>query len=125
MVRIPLGNEKSARLEVRTVAPDVNAYLAIYSLIQVGLNGPIDKAIAAEGRKARAKFLPSNIYDALESFEQCAFLTEILGKENVEKFAERKRTAADRCPKELGTKVKQSEVIFHHEVTNQFLWSQF
>jgi glutamine synthetase len=125
MVRIPLGNEKSARIEVRTVAPDVNAYMAIYALIQVGLNGPIDKAIAAEGRKSRAKFLPSNIYDAVESFEKCAFLTEILGKENVEKFAERKRTSADRCPKELGTKVKQSEVIFHHEVTNQFLWSQF
>jgi glutamine synthetase len=125
MVRIPLGNEKSARIEVRTVAPDVNPYLAIYSLIQVGLNGPIDKAIAAEGRKERAKFLPSNIYDAIDFFQASTFLTEILGKDNVEKVIERKIASANRCPRELGTLVKQAEVIFHHEVTNQFIWSQF
>jgi len=32
---------------------------------------------------------------------------------------------AERCPKALGTFIKASEVQFHHEVTNQFLWSQF
>jgi glutamine synthetase len=32
---------------------------------------------------------------------------------------------ADRSPKELGTRVKASEVLFHHEVTNQLLWNQF
>jgi glutamine synthetase len=125
MVRIPLGNEKSARTEVRTVAPDVNPYLATYALIQVGLNGPLDKTIAAEGRKARAKFLPSNIYDAIDLFEKDAFLKEVLGQENIEKYSERKKLAADRCPKELGTKVKYTEIVFHHEVTNQDLWSQF
>ncbi len=29
MVRIPLGNERSARIEVRSVAPDANPYLAL------------------------------------------------------------------------------------------------
>ena len=32
---------------------------------------------------------------------------------------------ADRCPKALGSRIKTSEVQFHHEVTNQYLWSQF
>jgi glutamine synthetase len=32
---------------------------------------------------------------------------------------------ADRCPKALGSVIKTSEVQFHHEVTNQYLWSRF
>ncbi|MCA9729429.1 MAG: glutamine synthetase, partial [Candidatus Eisenbacteria bacterium] len=40
MVRIPLGNERSARIEVRSIAPDANPYLAIYSLFRTGLEGP-------------------------------------------------------------------------------------
>ena len=40
MVRIPLGNEKSARVEVRSVAPDANPYLALYALLRTGLEGP-------------------------------------------------------------------------------------
>ena len=33
MVRIPIGNEKSSRVEVRSVAPDANPYLILYSLM--------------------------------------------------------------------------------------------
>ncbi|MFL6260823.1 MAG: hypothetical protein ACJ76Y_14020 [Thermoanaerobaculia bacterium] len=40
------------------------------------------------------------------------------------KLAELKLAQAERCPKALGTLIKASEVQFHHEVTNQFLWSQ-
>jgi len=32
---------------------------------------------------------------------------------------------ADRCPRRLGTLIKRAEVQFHHEVTNQYLWSLF
>jgi glutamine synthetase len=42
-----------------------------------------------------------------------------------EKYAGAKLAAADRSPKALGSRIKRSEVMFHHEVTNQFLWSQF
>jgi glutamine synthetase len=42
-----------------------------------------------------------------------------------EKFAEVKQMQADRCPKALGAQIKTSEVQFHHEVTNQYLWSNF
>ena len=47
------------------------------------------------------------------------------GEENKEKFVDRKLASADRCPKELGNLVKTSEILFHHEVTNQYLWSLF
>jgi glutamine synthetase len=49
----------------------------------------------------------------------------MIGEENKEKFVDRKMASADRCPRELGTLVKTSEVLFHHEVTNQFLWGKF
>jgi hypothetical protein len=35
------------------------------------------------------------------------------------------RSAADRCPRALGTFVKAPEVQYHHEVYNQFLWNLF
>lgn len=125
MVRIPIGNSKSARVEVRTVAPDASPYLTIYSLIKTGLTGPIRQRFTSEERKTRKEFLPGNIYDAIEDFRKSEYIAEIIGKENKEKFIERKLAVADRSPKELGNVVKTSEVVFHHEVTNQFLWGQF
>jgi glutamine synthetase len=41
------------------------------------------------------------------------------------KFAELKLAQAERCPKALGSRVKRGEVLFHHEVTNQYLWMHF
>ena len=50
---------------------------------------------------------------------------EILGDGCHGKYVEVKQVSADRCPKELGMNVKRGEIMFHHEVTNQFLWNQF
>ena len=36
MVRIPIGNEKSMRVEVRSVAPDANPYMVLYSMFKTG-----------------------------------------------------------------------------------------
>jgi glutamine synthetase len=41
------------------------------------------------------------------------------------KYAELKLASAERCPKQLGSRVKDSEIQFHHEVTNQYLWNLF
>jgi glutamine synthetase len=49
----------------------------------------------------------------------------MLGEIPKEKFLERKIASADRCPKDLGTLVKKSEVVFHHEITNQHIWRMF
>ena len=125
MIRIPLGNEKSARVEIRTVAPDANPYLAFYTILKTGLEGPMTETITSETRRTRTRFLPDNIYDAIKHFKSSAFIGEILGEENKDKFAERKLAGADRCPKELGTMVKTSEVLFHHDVTNQDIWRNF
>lgn len=125
MVRIPLGNEKSARIEVRTVAPDANPYMSFFALVKTGLEGPMTETITSENRRTRTRFLPGNIYDAIRLFKGSDFMTELLGQENKEKFAERKILSAERCPKELGSLVKTSEILFHHEVTNQYLWSRF
>ncbi len=125
MVRIPLGNEKSARVEVRTVAPDANPYMALYTIFNTGLNGPIKKKFSTEERKSQAEFLPDNIYLALEHFSGSSYIKEMLGETNQEKFAELKMASAERCPKALGTIVKTEEILFHHEVTNQYIWKRF
>ncbi len=125
MIRIPLGNERSARIEFRSVAPDSNPYLMIFTLLRTGLEGPLPDAADAEGKRARTRFLPDNIYDAIRLFKTSRFAADVLGEEAHAKFAELKQISADRCPKELGTLVKPSEVQFHHEVTNQLLWNTF
>ena len=50
---------------------------------------------------------------------------KILGAEMKKKFIDLKQKAANRSPVDLGTKVKNSEVIYHHEVYNQMLWNDF
>mgnify|MGYP000887220563 CR=1 FL=1 len=124
MVRIPLGNEKSARIEVRSIAPDANPYLAIYSLLRTGVEGPLSEE-ENDSKRSRTRFLPDNIYDAMRLFKQSRWAAELMGEEVHGKFADLKLAAAERCPKALGTRVKRSEIQFHHEVTNQYLWSLF
>ena len=118
MIRIPVANERTARIEVRSVAPDANPYLVMYTLLKTAIEG--QKSVG----KTKDRFLPGNIYDALAHFEKSDFVAKILGT-NKEKYLAFKTAQADRCPKELGTKVKRGEVVFHHEVTNQVLWNNF
>lgn len=125
MIRIPLGNERSARIEFRSVSPDANPYLLIYSLLRTGLEGPLPDPADAEGKRTRTRFLPDNIYDAIRLFKSSRLAVDVLGEESHAKYVDLKQRAADRCPKELGARVKRGEVVFHHEVTNQFLWNQF
>jgi glutamine synthetase len=124
MVRIPLGNERSARIEVRSIAPDANPYMAIYAILRAGLEGPPSDA-THESKRARTRFLPDNIHDAIRLFKGSRFAMDLLGEEVHAKYADVKQAAAERCPKALGSLIKSAEIQFHHEVTNQFLWSLF
>jgi len=124
MVRIPIGNERSSRVEVRAVAPDANPYMVLYSLFKTGLDAKIDTTIP-NLRKAVDRKLPDNIYDAIDDFHESEWMTTLYGNDVKERYAELKKASADRCPRLLGTVVKPSEVQFHHEVYNQFLWNQF
>jgi glutamine synthetase len=107
---------------VRSVAPDSNPYLVLYSIFKSGLDG--DTASVANLRQAE-RYLPDNIYTAIENFRNAPWTTKLLGEDVKARFADLKQASADRCPRLLGTYVKPSEVQFHHEVYNQFLWNQF
>ncbi|MBK8168871.1 MAG: glutamine synthetase [Sandaracinaceae bacterium] len=124
MVRIPVGNEKSARVEVRSVAPDANPYMTVYTLVKVGLTGPKSDGSDAT-KRARTRFLPDNIYDAVRMFKSSSVATDLYTETVQERFAALKTASAERCPRQLGSLIKASEIQFHHEVTNQYLWSRF
>jgi len=123
MIRIPVGNERTARIELRSVAPDANPYLVLYTMLKVGMEGT--KLAKDESKRDRLRYLPYNINDAIALCKSSKFMTEALGEESKEKFIKFKQAAADRSPKALGTTIKRSEVVYHHEVTNQLLWNSF
>ncbi len=122
MVRIPIGNEKSSRVEVRSVGPDANPYLVLYSVFKTGLEGDIEKI---KNLRQADRYLPDNIYDALDNFNKAEWTGKLLGDDVKARYAELKKGSADRCARLLGTVVKPAEVQFHHEVYNQDLWNQF
>ncbi len=122
MIRIPIGNEKSMRVEVRSVAPDANPYLTMYSIFKTGIEG--DTAKIKNLRQAE-RYLPDNIYTALDNFRSAEWTTTLLGADVKGRYADLKQASADRCPRVLGTFVKSPEVQYHHEVYNQFLWNLF
>lgn len=122
MIRVPFGNEKSARIEIRSVAPDANPYLLLYTIMRIGLE---DKTPKASGKPQRLRFLPGNINDAIRLFRSSDLTTKVLGEGPKEKYIEYKQASAARNPRELGSSIKDSEILYHHEVTNQYLWNQF
>ena len=122
MVRIPIGNEKSSRVEVRSVAPDANPYMVLYSVFKTGLDGDTMKI---KNLRQADRYLPDNIYTALENFNKAEWTTKLLGEDVKGRYSDLKQASADRCARLLGTVVKSQEVQFHHEVYNQWLWNQF
>ena len=122
MIRIPIGNEKSARVEVRSVGPDANPYMVLYSIFRTGLDGETSKI---KNLRQADRYLPDNIYTALDNFKAAKWTDELLGAEVKGRYADLKQASADRCPRLLGTIIKTSEVQYHHEIYNQFLWNIF
>ena len=122
MVRIPIGNERSMRVEFRSVAPDANPYLVLYTIFRTGIQGETAKI---KNLRQAERYLPDNIYTALENFNKSSWMAEILGDDVKKRFADLKQGSADRCARLLGTFVKPPEVQYHHEVYNQFLWNLF
>jgi glutamine synthetase len=122
MIRIPIGNEKSMRVEVRSVGPDASPYMVLYSVFKSGLEGDTSKI---KNLRQAERYLPDNIYTALDNFRKAEWTTKLLGADVKERYAELKQASADRCPRLLGTFVKTPEVQYHHDVYNQFLWNLF
>ena len=122
MVRIPIGNDKSMRVEVRSVGPDANPYMVMFSIFKAGLDGEIAKI---KNLRQAKRYLPDNIYTAMDDFRNSDWITTLLGEDVKGRYLDLKQASADRCPRLLGTRVKAEEVQYHHEVYNQYLWNQF
>ena len=95
--------------------------MSVYTILRTGLEGPKGKDEDA----GKTRYLPDNIYDAIRLFKDSEFSQKLYGEGVHAKFAELMALSADRCPRALGATVKTNEVQFHHEITNQYLWSQF
>ena len=52
----------SMRVEVRSVAPDANPYLLLFTILKVGMEGK--RLTKDETKRDRVRFLSDNIYDA-------------------------------------------------------------
>jgi glutamine synthetase len=122
MIRVPIGNHRSMRTEVRAVAPDANPYLSLYGIFKTGVDGDISNGKDLRGG---GNYLPDNIQDAIDDFKESKWIAEILGSDVQGRYADLKQAAANRSPRELGSIVKGSEVQFHHAVYNQSLWNLF
>jgi len=122
LVRLPLGNERSMRVALRSVAPDANPYLVMLGVFKSGLQGETAKI---KNLRQAERYLPDNIYTAMENFSNAEWTTKLLGADVKARYVDLKKAAADRCPRLLGTFVKAPEVQYHHDVYNQFLWNLF
>src|ERR1700675_4273097 len=92
MIRIPIGNEKSSRVEVRSVAPDANPYLVMYSIFRSGLDGETAKI---KNLRQAERYLPDNIYTAIDHFKKSDWATKLLGEDVKGRYVDLKE-AADR-----------------------------
>lgn len=92
LIRIPSSRGNSTRIELRSVDPSANPYLALAVILQAGLDGienkieppmPIDRNIytmTPEERMAEGVFdLPSSLSEAIAEFEASPIMRDALG----------------------------------------------
>jgi glutamine synthetase len=124
MVRIPIGNERTARIEVRSIAPDANPYLAIYALLQDRPRGAGGGG-GRDGKRSRARASCPTTSTTRSACSRRASMPGAARRGCTRSTPSSSSPQAERCAKALGSRVKRSEIQFHHEVTNQYLWGQF
>jgi glutamine synthetase len=92
------------------------------SIFKTGLEGETAKI---KNLRQAERYLPDNIYTAIENFRKADWTADLMGKDVKGRYADLKQASADRCPRLLGTFVKAPEVQYHHDVYNQYLWNLF
>jgi glutamine synthetase len=108
LIRIPASRGMSTRVEVRSVDPAANPYLALAVLLKAGLNGiknqltppaPVDRNIyvmTKEERLAEGVYdLPATLSQALEHLKADEVITSALGDHILEHFVEAKEIEWD------------------------------
>ncbi|WP_175989116.1 type I glutamate--ammonia ligase [Bacillus sp. Marseille-Q1617] len=108
LIRIPASRGISTRVEVRSVDPAANPYLAMSVLLAAGLDGiknnleapkPIDRNIYVMDKKEREEAgitdLPATLYAALEELKKDEVIIKSLGGHIFEHFVEAKEIEWD------------------------------
>lgn len=108
LVRIPASRGMSTRVEVRSVDPAANPYLAMAVLLGAGLDGirkkmtppkPVDRNIYAMNQKEREAVgiedLPSTLFNALQELKKDEVMTKALGEHILNNFVEAKEIEWD------------------------------
>lgn len=104
LIRVPESRGLSTRLELRSVDPSANPYLALAVLLQAGLDGirneiqppqAVDRNIyimnEAERKTAKIFDLPSTLHNALKELRSDSVIVDALGDHIFNNFQEAKR----------------------------------
>ncbi len=107
MIRIPASRGRSTRVEVRSVDPTANPYLAMAVILSAGLEGikhklevkPVEKNLFSLDETQRHALgvsnLPSNLHDAIEAFAGSTLMRSVIGTHLAEKLIEAKNKEWD------------------------------
>lgn len=108
LIRVPESRGLSTRLELRSVDPSANPYLAMAVLLQAGLDGirneltppaAVDRNIYVMNEEEREKVhiqdLPSTIHNAIKELSQDKIMIDALGQHIFSNFVEAKRLEWD------------------------------
>jgi len=108
LIRIPASRGLSTRIEVRSVDPSANPYLAMAVQLAAGLDGvkkkltppaPVDRNIYVMTRQERLENgivdLPATLADALKNVQEDEVITKALGSHILERFVEAKEIEWD------------------------------
>ncbi|KWW18867.1 MULTISPECIES: type I glutamate--ammonia ligase [Bacillaceae] len=108
LIRIPASRGVSTRVEVRSVDPAANPYLALAVLLKAGLDGikndltppaPVDRNIYVMNKEEREEVgivdLPATLYAALETLKADPVIKDALGEHLLEHFIEAKEIEWD------------------------------
>lgn len=108
LVRIPSSRGLSTRIELRSVDPTANPYLAMAVLLKAGLSGiqdqltpphPVDRNIYTMNKQERLDEgvidLPANLHEAVERLKEDEVIKESLGSHIIENFIEAKEIEWD------------------------------
>lgn len=104
LIRVPASRGLSTRLELRSVDPSANPYLALATLLEAGLDGVQNELVPPEGvdrniyvmteeerEKAQIFDLPSTLHNALKELKDDSIIIDALGSHIYENFIEAKQ----------------------------------
>ena len=111
------------RVEVRSVAPDANPYLVMLAVFKTGLDGETSKI---KNLRQADRYLPDNIYDALDNFKKAVWTSKLLG-EDVKGTLCRLETGFCRSLPALPGDFRQAagSAVPSRGLQIQFLWNLF